>query len=158
MYASDVVLFATEFVVFGGGNRTSVASLDPCVVSLCALVQQGILTMSDYGIVTTTANTPELAQKIATALVDAELAACVQTMPIVSTYRWQGKVETAQEFQVTIKTMSNLFDLVERKIREVHTYDTPEIVTSEIGGSTDYLAWIQNSVQRTSDVTPHHKP
>ncbi len=94
--------------------------------------------------VTTTTETKADAQAIADALVERRLAACGQIIgPITSTYRWQGKVETAEEWLCVIKSRRELYDALEAAILELHPYDVPEIlVTPVIGGSESYLDWL----------------
>ena len=96
-------------------------------------------------VVTTTARREE-AQRIASELVEARLAACVQIVgPITSTYRWQGKVENDQEWQCLIKTRGDLFVRVEEAIRHIHPYEVPEILAMPvIAGSASYLAWLDS--------------
>jgi len=100
--------------------------------------------MTDFIQIATTTATAEQAEQIAQALVTDRLAACVQiSSPIRSVYRWQGKVEQATEWLCVIKTRQTLFCTVEAKIRELHSYDCPEIVATPIvEGSEDYLAWL----------------
>lgn len=76
------------------------------------------------------------------------LAACVQVVgPITSRYRWQGEIEEEREWQCLAKTTRVAYDAVEAAIREVHSYDEPEIVaTSIVAGSPGYLAWIDENV------------
>lgn len=97
-------------------------------------------------IVTTTAR-PEDAQAIATHLVEQGLAACAQISgPITSIYRWQGRVETAQEWQCVVKTRAALYDQVEQAIRSRHPYETPEILATPVAhGSAAYLDWLAES-------------
>jgi periplasmic divalent cation tolerance protein len=99
---------------------------------------------------TTTANR-EQAQRIAAELVEQRLAACVQVGgPIVSHYRWQGKTETAEEWMCAIKTTATAYARVEALIRQLHTYDEPEIIATPIvAGSAGYLAWLVEQVQAT---------
>lgn len=94
--------------------------------------------------VRTTIDTKEGAQKIAEALVSKRLAACVQVGgPITSTYWWQGKVEVAEEWICSAKTRRELYEELEQAIREVHTYDEPEIIaTLIVTGSSGYLNWL----------------
>jgi len=94
-------------------------------------------------IVTTTASADE-ARRIGAALVEERLAACVQIVgPIESIYRWQGKVETATEWQCWIKTRSQHYDAVEAVIRRLHSYEVPEILAVPIiAGSEAYLKWL----------------
>jgi periplasmic divalent cation tolerance protein len=105
--------------------------------------------MTDQQIVLSTAGSNEEAQKIASALVEQQLAACVNVVgPISSTYRWQGKVENAQEFLLIVKTTASAYARVAEAIRRLHSYDLPEIIQLSImDGSADYLAWISESVK-----------
>ena len=105
--------------------------------------------MSDEKLVISTAGSKEEASRIATALVEARLAACVNIVgPIESVYRWQGKVESAQEFLLLIKTTASRAAAVAARIRELHSYDLPEVIEVSIdGGSADYLKWIAESVR-----------
>ena len=95
--------------------------------------------------ITTTTATRGDAEAIARALVERGLAACVQIAgPVSSTYRWRGEIETAEEYLCIIKTRAELFEKVESAIRELHPYQTPEIVATPIvDGSRDYLAWLE---------------
>jgi periplasmic divalent cation tolerance protein len=105
--------------------------------------------MSDYVQVLTTAGSEEEAERIAAALVDSRLAACVQTIgPIRSRYRWQGGIEEAREWQCLAKTEAERYPEVEAAIREVHSYDEPEILAIPVlEGSAGYLAWISENVE-----------
>jgi periplasmic divalent cation tolerance protein len=100
--------------------------------------------MAEYIEVHTTIDSQEGAQKIANAIVSRRLAACVQISgPITSTYWWQGKMEQAEEWVCTAKTRSELYNELEQAIREVHTYDVPEILAvNVVAGNTDYLKWV----------------
>ncbi len=104
--------------------------------------------MTDARIVLTTTGTREEADKIANALVQRELAACVNIVgPITSVYRWKGKVQTDNEFLLLIKTTEDAFEPVQKTVRELHSYEIPEFI--EIGvsrGEGKYLAWIEQSV------------
>jgi len=103
--------------------------------------------MTQARIVLTTASSPEEASDIARALVERRLAACVNIVPgIESVYRWQGKVETAAESLLIIKTQAELFDRRWEAIGELHSYDLPECVMLEItAGSEKYLSWIKEN-------------
>jgi len=105
--------------------------------------------MTDYGIALTTAGSQEEAERIARALVERRLAACVNIVPqIKSIYRWQEKIETAQEWLLVIKTTRAAFERVELAIRELHSYDLPECICLAIDdGSKEYLEWIASSVR-----------
>jgi periplasmic divalent cation tolerance protein len=105
--------------------------------------------MSDNKIVLTTAGTREEAEKIARALVERRLAACVNLVgPIESVFRWKGEVESAQEWLLIVKTTAAASDQVCAAIRELHSYELPECLVVPIeGGSPEYLAWIGQNVQ-----------
>jgi len=100
--------------------------------------------MSNARIVLTTAGSQDEARKIANALVERRLAACVNIVQqIESIYRWQGKVETAPEWLLVIKTQARAFERVRDTIKELHSYDLPECVMLEVeAGSSEYLNWI----------------
>lgn len=104
--------------------------------------------MTDYRLVLTTAGSQEEAQKIAHALVQRQLAACVNIVPgIHSVYRWQGKVEEAQELLLLIKTKASAIDRVCSAIKQLHSYEVPEAVVIGIeAGSSAYLSWVAASV------------
>jgi periplasmic divalent cation tolerance protein len=101
--------------------------------------------MSDFLQIVTTTEREEDARQIADLLIEKRLAACVQIVgPVTSVYRWQGKVESATEWQCLIKTRQALSDNVVQAIREIHAYEVPEIIALPIvGGSRDYLIWLE---------------
>jgi periplasmic divalent cation tolerance protein len=105
--------------------------------------------MTDCVQVLTTAGSEGEAGRIAELLVERRLAACVQVVgPLVSRYRWQGAVEEAREWQCLVKTTRAAYEAVEAAIREVHSYDQPEIIATPIvAGSSGYLAWIEKNVE-----------
>lgn len=94
--------------------------------------------------VVTTAGSKQEANKIANALVARRLAACVQVSgPITSTYHWQGKIETSQEWVCVIKSLASKYPALEAAICELHSYDVPEILaTSVVAGHRGYLDWL----------------
>ena len=100
--------------------------------------------MTNARIVLTTTGSHEEAGKIAHTLVERRLAACVNIIPrIESVYRWQGKVETAEEWLLLIKTQAEFFGHVRDAVKELHSYDLPECVMLEVSaGSQEYLDWI----------------
>lgn len=105
--------------------------------------------MTDKKIVLTTTGSPEEARKIAHALVERGLAACVNIVPqIESIYRWQGKVESAREWLLVVKTTERRWEQVRTTISELHSYELPECICLPIeGGSPEYLNWIAESAQ-----------
>jgi periplasmic divalent cation tolerance protein len=84
------------------------------------------------------------ADAIATALVEERLAACVTALPGVrSTYRWQGRVEHAQEVLLMIKTTRDRLDAATARVTAMHPYELPEVVAVEAaGGLAPYLHWV----------------
>jgi periplasmic divalent cation tolerance protein len=104
--------------------------------------------MTEYIQVLTAAGSEEEAEGISAALIERRLAACVQVIgPVSSRYRWQGEVETAHEWLCLAKTEAGRYEQVEAAIRELHSYDEPEIVATPIvAGSAGYLEWISSSV------------
>ena len=104
--------------------------------------------MNDKRVVLTTAGSVDEANKIAEALVQRRLAACVNVVgPISSVYRWKDKVEHAQEWLLVIKTTAGATDPVADAIKELHSYELPECVVLPIeGGSEAYLEWVGENV------------
>lgn len=84
---------------------------------------------------------------MANALVDSNLAACVSIIPgLTSIYKWQGQRETGSEVLLMIKTRSEFYEQIEAKIKSMHPYELPEIISVPIkSGLTAYLDWIDNS-------------
>lgn len=102
----------------------------------------------DYGIILVTASSQEEAEKIAYALIERGLAACINIFPIRSIYTWQGNINSDAEWQLTIKTDLTYFPILESTIKELHSYTTPEIIAIPIvNGSQTYLQWISANVQ-----------
>jgi periplasmic divalent cation tolerance protein len=104
--------------------------------------------MTDAIQVVTTTGSKEEAEKIARVLVERRLAACVQVVgPIASTYHWNGQIETAQEFLCVVKTRQSHYRAVEDAIRELHSYDVPEILAFPISaGNPAYLDWLRGEL------------
>ena len=95
-------------------------------------------------VVLSTAGSADEAERIATALVDERLAACVNLVPTVtSIYRWQGAVERATEVLMVMKTRRPLVKRLVARLRELHSYEVPEAIVLPIeGGSRPYLDWV----------------
>ena len=104
--------------------------------------------MTDVLLVFTHCPDDASADRIARALVQNQLAACVNRHgPVSSVYRWQGAVEQAAEVALVIKTTRDAYRAVEEAIRQMHPYDVPEIVAVPAeAGSAQYLRWIRESV------------
>jgi periplasmic divalent cation tolerance protein len=105
--------------------------------------------MADYLQVSTTVGSEQEAEQIGAALVERRLAACVQIIgPIASRYRWQGAVECSTEWMCVAKTSAARYAELEAAIRELHSYDEPELVATPIvAGSEGYLEWIGESLR-----------
>jgi len=100
-------------------------------------------------IVLSTCPDAAVADRIATALVDERLAACVNRVPgIVSTYRWHGRVCRDDEFLLLIKTTSERFDALRERIVALHPHELPEVIAVDIArGLPPYLDWIAHETQ-----------
>jgi periplasmic divalent cation tolerance protein len=106
--------------------------------------------MANQIVVLVTCGSAREARRIAHVLVDKRLAACVNvaTAPVESIYRWKGKIETAKEFPLIIKTTHRKFAALQREIKLLHSYDVPEIIALPIrAGSSAYLRWLSESVR-----------
>jgi periplasmic divalent cation tolerance protein len=107
--------------------------------------------MNDVVLVLSTAPADgDTAERIARALVDERLAACVNLHgPMISVYRWKGAVERDSERQLVIKTTRERVPALEHRLRELHPYELPElIVISTSGGSDQYLSWVAAEVRK----------
>jgi periplasmic divalent cation tolerance protein len=100
-------------------------------------------------LILSTTDTLELAQTIASVLVQAHEAACVNILPgIRSVYIWEGKECNEQECLLIIKSTSEKFEAVRALIRQMHSYQIPEIIAVPVSaGDPDYLAWIRSSLK-----------
>ena len=104
--------------------------------------------MTDKIVVLVTCQSARQAQTIARKLVEQRLAACgnVVEAPVRSIYRWKGKVESAREYLLILKSSRRRFAALEKAVRELHSYDVPEIIAlSVVVGSRGYLDWISES-------------
>ncbi len=104
--------------------------------------------MNEFIQITTTTGKRQDAEQIAAELVSRRLAACVQVSgPIASTFRWQEKTETLEEWTCTIKTASARFADVQKVIEQIHPYEVPEIIATEIVTGNDmYLSWLRDEL------------
>lgn len=101
------------------------------------------------------------ANSIARALLEQRLAACAQTWPIRSTYRWHGQIEQADEVQLVIKTRAPLADAVCATIVALHSYDVPAItVTHGVVGTAATEQWLRDTTDEAAPqgMQPQHKP
>ena len=96
-----------------------------------------------------TCNNEQEANQLARTLVSEELAACVNIIRgIESVYRWEGKVETATECLLIIKTAPERLEALTARLEALHSYEVPEVIAIPItGGAEKYLAWLKAQVQ-----------
>lgn len=108
--------------------------------------------MSDVVLVLSTVPDDESGEKLVRTLVDERLAACINmSSPMVSTYRWQGRIERDVERQLMIKTTRDKLSALHTRLVELHSYELPEFIVMDVhAGSNDYLAWV---ARETTD--PH---
>jgi periplasmic divalent cation tolerance protein len=108
-----------------------------------------MVSASEVRLVLSTAGSRDEAERLARALVEAQLAACVNLIPgLTSIYRWQGAVETADEVLLLIKTTAANVERVESALRAAHSYEVPEfLVLTPESGSEPYVRWLLESSQ-----------
>lgn len=105
--------------------------------------------MSPYAVVFVTVSSAREADKLSRALVKEKLAACVNAVPgLRSTYRWKGKVETASERLLIMKTRTSKVPRLIQRVRALHSYSVPEVLALPVrAGNKEYLRWIDQSVE-----------
>jgi periplasmic divalent cation tolerance protein len=101
--------------------------------------------MNEISIVLVTAGSAEEAAMIGRTLIEERLGACANIVPhIRSIYRWRGKIYDEQEFLIIIKTRTSLFEAVQKRVKELHSYEVPEIISLPIAlGLPQYLEWVE---------------
>jgi periplasmic divalent cation tolerance protein len=100
-----------------------------------------------YGVVMVTAPSKTEGEAIAKTLIQEKLAACVSMMPVYSIYTWQNEVHQDEEWQLLIKSDLTHFPRLETRIRDIHSYEVPEIIALPVvAGSQPYLQWIAEQV------------
>ncbi len=111
--------------------------------------------MSEPIVVLVTCSSEEEALQIANVLVKEHLAACVNLIsPIRSIYRWEGKIWDEKEWLLLIKTQNQRFEELEKKVKSLHSYVTPEIISLPITqGSLSYLDWIRENTSPSPEPT-----
>ena len=102
----------------------------------------------DYTLIMVTASSREEAEKIATTLLERKLIACANILgPVSSRFWWQGKIDSAEEYMIFMKTKRELFDQVADNVKQLHSYEVPEIIALPIvEGAKPYLEWINSSL------------
>src|SRR5438105_1721487 len=106
--------------------------------------------MTEFIVVFLTAGSSTEGERLARAVVEERLAACVNRIPhIQSLYRWEGKIERTEEELLIIKTRKELFSALEKKVRELHSYSVPEIIALPlVEGNEAYLRWLEEQLSR----------
>lgn len=98
--------------------------------------------------VSVTASSSQEASRLGSMAVERRIAACAQVSgPIVSTYWWNGTLTTAEEWVCVFKTRAALLESLIQAVREAHSYEVPEIVSTPIEGDAAYLSWIDAETQ-----------
>ena len=102
----------------------------------------------EHILITVTASSREEAEKIATTLLERKLIACANILgPVSSRFWWQGKIDLAEEYMIFMKTKRELFDQVVDNVKQLHSYEVPEIIALPIvEGAKPYLEWINSSL------------
>jgi len=105
-----------------------------------------------YSIIYITAGDLAEARKIGRVLVEERLAACANLFPITSIFRWKGNIDEASEFGIIVKTRTERVEEIEKRVKEIHSYEVPCVVSFTIDdGSPEYLKWINDSVSGKSE-------
>ena len=102
----------------------------------------------EYTLIMVTASSREEAEKIATTLLERKLIACANILgPVSSRFWWQGKIDSAEEYVIFMRTKRELFDQVADNVKQLHSYEVPEIIALPIvEGAKPYLEWINSSL------------
>lgn len=100
--------------------------------------------MTNKIVVLSTCASPEEADRLARSLVEQRLAACVNVVPGISShYWWKGRIETAQEWLLLIKSSRESFDQLRSAVEQAHSYEIPEVIALPVvDGAQNYLNWI----------------
>jgi periplasmic divalent cation tolerance protein len=105
-----------------------------------------------FSIIYITAGDLPEARKIGRIVVEERLAACANIFPITSIFRWKGNIDEASEFAIIVKTRTENVKKIEKRVKEIHSYEVPCVVSFKIDdGSFDYLEWINDSVSCKSE-------
>jgi len=99
--------------------------------------------VSEFCIVLTTASDPAVVQRLIDEALGGRLAACVQVLPMMSHYRWQGQIEQAEEVTLLIKTTREKYAQLQQTLVDAHPYDVPEVIAWPLSeGYAPYLHWV----------------
>ncbi len=105
--------------------------------------------MTEFIQVFITINDRAKAKEIAETLLDKKIAACVQISgPVTSLYKWQGSLAEDQEWLLTVKSSRRHYSELEKQVRQIHTYEVPEILAVSIEeGNNDYFNWMKKELK-----------
>ena len=102
----------------------------------------------EFIMIYTTLPNKAITKKIAKTLVEEKLIACANSFSVESIYKWKNKLCEDKEFALIMKTRKDLYKKTERRLKELHPYEVPAIVSYEIKeGSKDYLSWIKEETK-----------
>ncbi|KPJ51128.1 MAG: hypothetical protein AMJ41_00285 [candidate division Zixibacteria bacterium DG_27] len=102
---------------------------------------------TDFIVVLVTSPSEEEAERLASRLVEEKLAACINVMPTTSLFHWEDRLSRENERLLVIKTRNSLFGKLEKRIKELHSYEIPEIIALPVvAGSEEYLGWLAENV------------
>ncbi len=109
--------------------------------------------MGNYIIIFITTPDKQCAQKISLRLINDKLAACAQVNgPIESIYQWKGQLHHDKEWRIILKSKKDLFSQIEKTVVEMHPYDIPQIMATEISdGHESYLSWIDECIKSETE-------
>jgi periplasmic divalent cation tolerance protein len=118
-----------------------------------------VATVRDFTMVFVMAANQDEAGTMAQALVAEKLAACVNIVgPVHSVYRWRGRVENASEYLLLIKARVRDFSKLERRVRELHSYEVPEVLAATLSAaSKPYVAWLAESTKQAARSNPRSR-
>ncbi|HEY3838430.1 MAG TPA: divalent-cation tolerance protein CutA [Bryobacteraceae bacterium] len=105
--------------------------------------------MTDKIVVFTTCGSEEEARRLASALIEKRMAACVNiTSPVTSVYRWKGALEQSQEWMLIIKSCRARFEELRHVLEAAHSYELPEVLALPVvEGSPNYLSWLEDETR-----------
>ena len=100
-------------------------------------------------VIFTTINNEQVARKIANFLLEEQIAACVNIIPnVISIYKWKGKIEEEKEFIIFIKTVDENVDKAIKRVKELHSYELPDIITFKINkGLDEYFNYVKRETE-----------
>lgn len=105
-----------------------------------------IMDVKEMYVVLITAADEDEAGKLSRTLLDERLIACANRFPVRSIYRWQGKTEDHEEVMLICKTSDEVLDNLIKRVKELHSYEVPEIVAIPfVKGNDDYLKWVKEN-------------